>query len=177
VIWFRTVDRRWPFLWEGATQPPGRWHGRGEGPAQYLADTPDGAWAEFLRHEEIVDPVDLPGVTRNLWAVDVADEEPAAAPHLTRDVLRGGLSSYSDCQAEARELRNRGATALAAPSAALFDGGARGEHVRAGLIEADDRDGRVLVLFGDRPDIRGWLCAAAGHPSERLLPLVRPLVR
>jgi hypothetical protein len=177
VIWFRTVDRRWPFLWEDATQPPGRWHGPGEGPAQCLADTPDGAWAEFLRHEEIVDPVDLPGVTRNLWAVEVADDEPAVAPRLTRDVLRGGLASYSDCQSEARKLRDRGATALAAPSAALVDGGARGEHVRAGLTKAGDRDGRVLVLFGERPDVRGWLCAGGGRPGERLLPLVRPLRR
>lgn len=156
-------------------QPPGRWHGAGEGPAHYLADTPDGAWAEFLRHEEISDPVDLQGVARNLWAVEVVDDEPAASPDLPARVLQGGLATYPLCQAGARALRSGGATGLGAPSAALVQGGARGERVRGGLVEADDRDGRVLVLFGDRPDLRGWLCAGNGRPRERLLALVRPL--
>jgi hypothetical protein len=172
VIWFRNADRRWPFLWEDATQPPGRWHGPGEGPAQYLADTPDGAWAEFLRHEEITDAADLPGIARSLWAVAVPDDEPAARPQLAADVLRGDLLSYADCQGEARDLRDGGATALEAPAAALVPGGARGEFVRAGLVEADDRDGRVLVLYGARPDLPGWLCTGEGRPSERLLSLV-----
>lgn len=91
MICFRNVDTRWPFLWEDATQPPARWHGVGEGPAQYLADTPDGAWAEFLRHEEIDDPTDLAGVRRHLWAVEVPDDEPFEVPELADDVLRGGL--------------------------------------------------------------------------------------
>jgi hypothetical protein len=175
VIWFRSVDRRWPFLWEDATQPPGRWHGFGDGPAHYLADTPDGAWAEFLRHEEITDPADLAGIARNLWAIELADDEPAVRPRLARDVLRGGLGTYRVCQVEASRLREGGAAGLEAPSAALVDGGARGEHVRAGLVEAVGRDGRVRVLFGERPELRGWLCAAEGRPDERLLALVHPL--
>jgi hypothetical protein len=175
VIWFRTVDRRWPFLWEAAMQPPGRWHGADEGPAHYLADTPDGAWAEFVRHEEITDPADLVGVARDLWAVEVRDDEPTESPELPAGVLRGGLVTYPLCQAEAKALRSGGATGLRAPSAALVDGGARGEHVSGGLVEADDRNGTVLVLFGERHDLRGWLCAGNGGPSERLLALVMPL--
>ena len=94
-VWFRNADRRWPFLWEDASQPPGRWHGPGSGPAQCLADTPDGAWAEFLRHEEITDPVDLEGIARHLWAIeDSSDEEEPAAPDLPGSVLQGGLDSY-----------------------------------------------------------------------------------
>ena len=50
MIAFRQVDARYPFLWEDGSQPAGRWHGDGEGPAHYFADTPDGALAEFLRH-------------------------------------------------------------------------------------------------------------------------------
>ncbi len=175
MIWFRNVDRRWPFLWEDATQPPARWHGAGEGPAQYLADTPDGAWTEFLRHEEITDPADLPGVSRSLWSVEVPDDQAAASPSLPPDVLRGSLVTYPDCQDEARRLRAGGATALGAPSAALVDGSARGQFVRVGLVGDGDRGGRVLVLFGARPDVRGWLCTGEGRPNERLLPLVRPL--
>ena len=175
-VWFRNADRRWPFFWEDASQPPARWHGPSEGPAQYLADTPDGAWAEFLRHEEITDPAELPGIRRNLWAIEVPSDDPSPrVPDLPGDLLQGGLDSYSDCQREARRLRADGVTSLEAPSAALYDGGARGELTRAGLIEANARDGRVRVLYGPRPDLRGWLCAGQGQPSARLLPLVRPL--
>lgn len=174
MIVFRTADRRWPFLWESDLQPPGRWHGQGEGPAHYLADTPDGAWAETLRHLEITDPDDLRGLSRHLWAIEIPDDA-APAPQLPPRVVRGDPSSHAACRDEARRLRAQGHTALAAPSAALVDGGARGEFVRGGQVEADDRDGRVLVLFGRRSDLRGWLCASGGRPSERLLSLVRPL--
>jgi hypothetical protein len=174
VIAFRTADRRWPFLWESELQPPGRWHGEGEGPAHYLADTPDGAWAETVRHLEIPDPDDLGGLSRDLWAIEIPDD-PAPAPQLPPHVLRGDPSSYAACRDEARRMRTRGETTLAAPSAALVDGGARGEFVRGGQVEADERDGRVLVLFGPRRDLRGWLCASGGRPRERLLSLVRPL--
>jgi hypothetical protein len=174
-IWFRNADRRWPFLWEDSSQPAARWHGLGEGPAQYLADTPDGAWAEFLRHEEITDPEELAGVTRHLWAIELpGNEDEPAAPRLRPSVLKGGLDSYPHCQDEARRLRADGATSLEAPSAALRDGTARGEFTRAGLVEADPRDGRVRVLYGPRPNVPGWLCAD-GRPSERILSLVRQL--
>jgi hypothetical protein len=53
MIVFRHADPSLPFLWEDVGQPPARWHGDGDGPVQYFTDTPDGAWAEFLRHEEI----------------------------------------------------------------------------------------------------------------------------
>jgi len=174
VIWFRNADTRWPFVWEDAAQPAARWHDAGEGPAHYLADTPDGAWAEFLRHEEIDDPAELDGVRRNLWAIEVPDDEPFERPALPTETLRGGLETYGVCRAEARSLRSQGASALQAPSAALLDGGARGQHVRDGLVEAEDLGGRVLVLFGRRPDLRGWLCAE-GRPSDRLVALARPL--
>ena len=175
-MWFRHADRRWPFLWEDSSQPPARWHGAGEGPAQYLADTPDGAWAEFLRHEEIIDPADLSGIRRHLWAIELPDDEPIPeAPGLPPAVLRGGLDSYPECREEARRLRANGAASLEAPSAALVEGGAHGEFTRGGLVDADPREGHVRVLYGERPDLRGWLCAGEGHPNERLLALVRPL--
>ncbi len=78
MIWFRHCDTRWPFLWQSANQPPGRWHGDGEGPVQHLSDTPDGAWAEFLRHEEISEAADLAGIERDLWAIDVPDGSAAS---------------------------------------------------------------------------------------------------
>lgn len=181
MIGFRHADPRFPFLWESAEQPAGRWHGDGEGPVHYFADTPDGAWAEFLRHEEIRDPVDLLTVRRAIWAVDLPDAEPRSAaarlpqPRLPMRVLRGGRDTYPACQAYARRLRARGAIGLTAPSAALLPRGASGWRVDAGLTRGPERDGRVIVIFGPRPDLVGWAAAVEGRPGAELLPLVRHL--
>lgn len=115
--WFRHGDPRFPFLWESAPQASARWHTATDAPASYYADTPDGAWAEFLRHEEITAPEDLDGVSRRLWAVEVPDDVHTGAvePELDEMVLLGGLATYPDCQAEARRLRAAGARAGPAP--------------------------------------------------------------
>lgn len=174
MIVYRHSDRRFPFLWEGATQPSGRWHRVGEGPAHYFADTPGGAWAEFLRHEEITEEADLEGVSRALWAVEVGDQD-AAVPELADDVARGGRDSYAACQAEARRLRASGVTALVATSAALQDGAAGGWRVDVGFRPGSRAGGRVFVLFGRRPELLGWLAVDDGRPPSELLGAVRPL--
>ena len=173
MIWFHNADRRYPSLWETSDQPPGRWHGEGEGPVQYLASTPDGAWAELLRQEEIADADDLLGVERSLWALEVDEaSERIAEAELAAGVVTGGLDSYAACRVEAR-LLTAGSSALSATSAALIPGAARGQRVAGGVVEAPDRDGDLLALFGPRPNVTGWLCVENGRPSERLLPLVR----
>ena len=174
MIGFRHADPRYPFLWEGSEQPAARWHAAGDGPAHYFSDTPDGAWAEFLRHEEILDPADLPTIRRAVWAVDLG-EPILVRPALGRDVVTGGHASYPACQAEARRLRRRGARGLKAPGAALLRGGARGWRVEGGLRPGPLRDGAVVVLFGRRPDLVGWRATSAGRPAEDLLAVVRPL--
>lgn len=174
MITFRHCDRRWPFLWESSKQPPARWHGEGEGPVQYLSDTPDGAWAEFIRHEEITDEEDLDGVSRALWAVSVA--EPSwVTPDLPEPTMTGSLDTYPDCQSEARRLRKVGVEALEVPSAALQPGTAGGHVVDGGLQEAAAADGRTFVLFGRRPDVVGWVAVDDGRPPRGLLGRVRPL--
>ena len=174
MIAFRSVDARFPFLWEDDRQPPARWHGPGEGPVAYLADTPDGAWAEFLRHEEIDDPADLAGVTRAVWSIELADI-PRTLPRLPEAVLTGGVSTYPECQAEARRIRSRRARGLVAPSAALLPGSASGFRTDSGLIAARPRPERVFVLFGPRPDLVGWAACDEGRPRADLLARVRPL--
>ena len=172
MMGFRHVDPRYPFLWESADQPAARWHAAGDGPAHCFSDTPDGAWAEFLRHEEISDPHDLATIRRALWAVDLGT--PAlASPDLPWELLKGGRTSYPACQAEASRLRRMGADGLEAPAAALLPGGARGWRVDGGLRPGRPRNGRVFVLFGRRPDLVGWRAAAAGRPGEELLAAVR----
>src|SRR5262245_26161006 len=140
MIVFRQVDRRYPFLWEDREQPAGRWHADGDGPAHYFADTPDGAWAEFLRHEEISEAADLETIRRQLWAVEIGDA-PAERVALPDRVLSGGPETYARCQAEARRLRERGARRITAPSAALERGAAQGFSVDGGMHREGARDG------------------------------------
>lgn len=171
---FRHADSRYPFFWESEDQPPARWHADGAGPVQYLADTPDGAWAEFLRHEEITDAADLAGIERSLWAIELPPPIDAAEP-VTIAEATGGLGSYATCQRYAASRRAEGVTSLRAPSAALLAGGARGEVTDAGLRDGPDRDGRVWVLFGRYPDMCGWRAVERGRPPTRVLSLVKPL--
>jgi hypothetical protein len=169
---FRHCDHRMPFLWQSNAQPAGRWHGAAEGPANYFADTPVGAWAEFLRHEEITDLADLAGVLRSLWVVELPDRG-YAEPKLGMRTMTGGLSSYAACQAEARRLRRNGAQRLQAPAAALKPGTARGWTAAPAVTTATTpRDGRVWVLFGPCHQV-GWPAVVAGAPPEAVLPLVR----
>jgi hypothetical protein len=175
MIAYRHADPRFPFLWESADQPGARWHGSGEGPVQYFADTPDGAWAEFLRHEGITEESELANVRRALWAVEVPDDLPAEMPRLGEALLVGGFDTYEECRSEARRLRNNGAVALRTPSAALVPGSARGWKVDGGMQPAADRDGTVLAVFGPRPDFVGWMAAFAARPRSDLLARVRNL--
>lgn len=176
MIVFRHCDTRFPFLWEDPAQLPGRWHDLGEGPVHYLADTPDGAWAEFIRHEEIVDPADLNTVTRALWAIDVPDED-QPQPVLPVDILVGDRETYAQCREEARRLRAEGHRGLLAPSAALMPGCAAGWRADGGRVAGPPRDGKVLALFGRRPDLVGWAATVAGRPSEDVLSKVRQFAK
>ncbi len=174
MIGFRHVDPRFPFLRKTGVQPPARWHGAGKGPVHYLAETPDGAWAEFLRHEGIADPADLAGVVGSLWAVE-SPHLSWARPALLIAELTGDAATYPACQIEARRLRLRRVRGLVAPSAALQPGTAGGLRTDGGLRPARPRPERVVVLFGPRPDLVGWAACAEGRPRADLLTRVRPL--
>ena len=171
MIAFRSCDRRFPFLWEDANQPVGRWNAKGQ-LTHYFSDTPDGAWAEFLRHEEIVDAADLAEVRRALWAVEIG-EEPSYRPRLSNAVMTGGRGSWPACRQAADAARSAGAGGITAPSAALQPGGAAGWRVDNGLWPGPARDGKVFALFGRRPNLVGWAATASGRPDARLLDQVR----
>lgn len=171
MIVFRHADPRFPFLRETSARSHGRWHTPGQ-LTHYFTDTADGAWAEFLRHEEITDPEDVATVRRALWAVEIGDP-PLPQSELAPETLTGGRDSWPDCQSEANRLRSGGAPGLTAPSAALHSGGAHGWRVDRGLQPGSARNGIVFVFFGRRPDLVGWLTTAAGYPGEELLARVR----
>lgn len=172
-IGYRHSDSRIPFLWQTSPQPPARWHGPGEGPANHFADTPVGAWAEFLRHEGIVDAADLAGVQRSLWAVELlaAGYTPVHLPHAA---LFGNESSNPACQAEAARLRAAGATRLEVRGVALRPGGAHGWTSDLAIMAGAPRDGLVWVIYGTFA-ATGWIAVEGGAPPARVLPLVRPL--
>lgn len=173
MIAYRHASPVRPFLWDTASQPGSRWHARGEGPVHYLSDTPDGAWAEYLRRHEIRDLAGLRAVRRTLWAVDIGTEG-LARPRLPLDVLTGGPETWETCRQEARRLRAAGATGLRTRSAALEPGMAHGLKVAGGgLAPGEARSGDTIVLFGPRPDLVGWRAAFLGRPGEDLLEAVR----
>ena len=172
MIVFRHADPRLPFLWEGPSQPAARWHDAGEGPAHYFSDTPDGAWAEFLRHEEIRDAEDLATIRRAVWVVEVPDE-PVGRPALPDAQLCGGPETHAECRREARRLRAQGLVRLEAPAAALAAGGANGYQVQGGLRPGPPRQGVTIVLYGPRPMLIGWRAAYEGRPAADLLGRVR----
>ena len=176
MILFRHADPRFPFLWEGAEQPPGRWHAPGTGPVHYLADTPNGAWAEFLRHEEITEPGSLEGIMQALWAIEVPPLR-VAEPSLPQEELTGGVETYARCQEESLRIRSTGAEAMRAPSAALLPDGATGLRMDGGSQPGPPRNGEVLVVFGPQEDLIGWAATIAGRPDAELLGRVRPLSR
>ncbi len=174
-IVFRNCDPRFGFLWLSSRQPPARWHAQGEGPANYFADTPTGAWAEIIRHEGITDPEDLKGLRRDMWAVEIPADG-FATPALPEATLTGGNDTYGACQMEARRLRAEGAARLQVHGAALLSGAASGWVATAtGTTPAPrQRNGMVCVIYGAAPLV-GWRAAEAGSPPREVLALVRPL--
>lgn len=168
MIVYRNYDARFPFLWESVDQPEARWHGEGEGPTHYFADTPNGAWAEFVRHEEIVELADLAGVRRGICAVDINPDE-CQEPALPMTVLTGDETTYDECRREANRMRAAGMRGVMAPSAALRPGAAAGLRVDRGTQDGPPRDGFVYVLFGLRPDLIGWRIATEARPPVHVL--------
>lgn len=174
MILYRQTAPNYPFLWESAEQPAMRWHAQSEGPAHYFATTADGAWAEFLRHEEITDPRDLEGIhERAMWVLEVV-EVARTDIDLPDSVLTGGTDTWTRCQREASRLREeRGVGTLRVPSAALRSPGATVYRVDAG-VQTEDVESEVVVMFGPQPLLHAQL-AALGRPHPTLFERVRPL--
>jgi hypothetical protein len=87
--------------------------------------------------------------------------------------MTGDYPTYRSCQAEARRLRQTGATGIVAPSAAVSGATGSGFRTDGGLRRGSRRAERVFVLFGARPDLLGWAACADGRPRDDLLVRVR----
>jgi hypothetical protein len=68
-----------------------------------------------------------------------------------------------------------GATGLVAPSAALDRRTGSGYRTDAGLRPGPRREESVIVLFGPRADLVGWVACFEGRPRPELIGRVRQL--
>lgn len=170
AIAFRYASYDVPF-WARPNSLPGRWHRAGDGPTQYWALTPDAAWAELVRHEQLTTPDDLALVDIPFWVcrtplslvVDLRDPNEQTRFGLDEAALTS--RSWSRCQEAGREIRKTHRGVLA-PSAVL-EGHAN------------------LTLFGPRRMI-DWMTEsrlastvpaallAIGRPPDEILGKVRP---
>jgi hypothetical protein len=106
------------------SQQSGRWHGYGEGYAQYLALEASGAWCELIRYERIRAHTRATEYVRRLWLVHVDEEEIAdlsTFEHYERCGLdpRLAVGEHDASRQLAEELRDAGYRGLLSPSAAL----------------------------------------------------------
>ena len=112
-------------LWVRPNTTDERWHVAGDGPTQYLSETPDGAWAELIRNENLRSEADLSLVAMPLWQLqieqsrvaDYRDFETAEQAGFKPESL---IDDDQDaCRLEGRRLKEAGFAGVLYPSAAL----------------------------------------------------------
>jgi RES domain-containing protein len=123
IVAFRYCDHDVPF-WARPNTRSGRWHLAGTEATQYWSLTPDGAWAELIRLEELTSEVELKRVRMPIWVcfvpstgiADLRQEEVRRSFGLSEEDLVS--DDWQACQRAAGELRQRYRGVLA-PNAAL----------------------------------------------------------
>lgn len=166
---FRYSSYDVPF-WVLPNTRAGRWHCVGDPPTQYWSGSPDAAWAELIRSEELRLEEDLDLLRMPLWAgrfplAEMVDlQEPAAmdSTGLTAEDLVG--EDWAACQ-EAGSAMRRSRSGVIAPSAAL-DG-----HASVTMFGA-----RRMIDWRQRPALASAVPAAVvaiGRPRRGLLEKVR----
>jgi hypothetical protein len=174
---FNDVAFRWSNydtpLWVRSNSTAHRWNRTREAPTQYLSLSPEGAWAELIRAEELTSAPTVRLVQMPMWVLQVHEThiadyetfEKAEAAGFPPEALVD--DDHERCRAEATRLREHGFRGVLTPSAAL-----------PGDVN--------LTLFGPRLAVE-WGCGddgrlssfipakqlAVGHPPDDLLARVR----
>lgn len=170
AAFFRYSSYDVPF-WARPNTTDERWHSAGDGPTQYLSATPDGAWAELIRNENLRSQADLELVQMPLWQAQV-DEAGIADYHDFQTAEDAGLDpeilideDQDACRAEGHRLRSKGFAGALYPSAAL-----PGEQ---NLVLFGPR---ILLPWGASRKLASGIPAnklTVGAPPADLLPRVR----
>lgn len=165
VVAFRYASYDVPF-WARANTLPGRWHRVGDGPTQYWALNPDGAWAELIRHEDLTTAQDLRMVQMPMWTcrtplamvVDLCDPDTQERHGISAEQLIS--SNWTACQDLGRTLRQTYRGVLS-PSAVLPG------HVNFTMFGA-----RRMISWDSRSSLASAVPAALvaiGRPPDDLL--------
>ncbi len=124
ATFFRYSSYDVPF-WVRANTTDERWHVAGDGTTQYLSATPDGAWAELIRNENLRSEADLSLVAMPLWQArielariaDYRDFETAERAGFNPESLID--DDQRACRVEGKRLKEAGFAGVLYPSAAL----------------------------------------------------------
>jgi RES domain-containing protein len=124
LLAFRQTDYDVPF-WARSNSHPGRWNRPGDPSTQYWSLHPDGAWAEFLRQEELTAADDVDALRRPIWVCRIS-LAPLADLRSDEQRDRWGIAAdalvdpdWAACQDLARTLREQRVAGVIAPSAAI----------------------------------------------------------
>lgn len=170
LVAFRWTDYDVPF-WARENSDDGRWNYGGQGSTQYWSLTPEAAWAELIRHENLKSEEDLDLVRKPFWSaripslglVDLRKSDQRESHRITEDDLIS--DDWSACQKLAAGLRQGATRGVIVPSAALP---AHANITLFGRRRAIDWTTR-RALASTIPATQ----AALGRPPEGLLPQVR----
>jgi hypothetical protein len=160
-------------LWARPNSTAQRWNRTRETPTQYLSLSPEGAWAELIRTEDLRSVAEVREVSMPLWALhlretrvaDYATFEKAEAAGFPPDALVD--EDHERCRAEGTRLREHGFGGVLAPSAALPNAVNLTLFGARLAVEWDCDEDRRLASFVPIRQL------AVGRPPDDLLPLVR----
>jgi hypothetical protein len=167
---FRYTSYDVPF-WVRPNSRSGRWHVSGDPPTQYWSMTPDAAWAELIRSENLRTEAELDELRMPIWAcrypasnlVDFGEHH--ACERLGISATELVADDCSPCQALGRRLRIDSCPGVIAPCVAL-DG-----HWNVTLFGA-----RRQIDWRDRPALARTVPAtvvSVGRPRRNLINEVR----
>jgi hypothetical protein len=160
-------------LWVRPNSTAQRWNRTREAPTQYLSLSPDGAWAELIRSEDLTSLEQVRLVSMPLWALRVRETRVADYGSFEKAEAAGFPPAalvdedHERCRAEGTRLREHGFRGVLAPSAAL-----------PGAVSLTLFGARLAVEWSAEEDRRlaSFVAVrqlAVGHPPDELLSRVR----
>jgi RES domain-containing protein len=166
LVAFRYCSYDVPF-WVRANTLAQRWNVPSEGATQYWSLTPDGAWAEHIRFNDIRTDAELDEVRIPIWvcrlsAMGLIDAREPAVRRLYQ-ISSSDLTAddWTACQRAATAMRSDGARGILSPSAAL-----------ANTINVALFGPRRAIAFERRPALASAVPAtivAIGRPPKKLV--------